>query len=377
MKVQCASAALMVQRFVRAAVPKGFSSEALKELDQIPTQFWSGFATRANPLQLIRHPELAKLLGGITLPRVATTASAPLFKGTIIFVQVVFDTASKTGLKISDTDILAMALYARAAIVPIQRYASQYGSCSAEVQVTFVTYRKQIFGTIFPDSDIGDWATEIINSYGFKNACLIFPFDISDSTRPNPQILLTTADGYHQVTNSGTPYCVCAVKGSPIQMLDLNTYYANALSHEVAEMMVNPSADFRNPEVCDACAAGNCNNGRQVGFGRENEYLGDATNSLFGIYYFISGIAKIGAIDPASDMNCALQQLDPVAVCVYPPPPSPGQLLSYGDAGTLGNVSAPVVVGFGGWLDFKFLFRRRIWRVARLQVSVRRQECCR
>jgi hypothetical protein len=33
-----------------------------------------------------------------------------------------------------------------------------------------------------------------------------------------------------------------------------------------------------------------------------------------------------------------------------------GELLSYGDAGTLGNVSAPVVVGFGGWQDFKFLF---------------------
>jgi hypothetical protein len=36
-----------------------------------------------------------------------------------------------------------------------------------------------------------------------------------------------------------------------------------------------------------------------------------------------------------------------------------GQLLSYGDAGTPGNVSAPVVVGFGGWLDFKFLFAGR------------------
>jgi hypothetical protein len=33
-----------------------------------------------------------------------------------------------------------------------------------------------------------------------------------------------------------------------------------------------------------------------------------------------------------------------------------GQLLSYGDAGTPGNVSSPVVVGFGGWSDFKFLF---------------------
>src|SRR5262245_38149721 len=37
-----------------------------------------------------------------------------------------------------------------------------------------------------------------------------------------------------------------------------------------------------------------------------------------------------------------------------------GQLLSYGDAGTRGNVSFPVVVGrFGGWSDFKFVFAGR------------------
>ena len=36
-----------------------------------------------------------------------------------------------------------------------------------------------------------------------------------------------------------------------------------------------------------------------------------------------------------------------------------GQLLSFGDTGTPGNVSAPVVVGFGGWLVFKFLFSGR------------------
>jgi hypothetical protein len=33
-----------------------------------------------------------------------------------------------------------------------------------------------------------------------------------------------------------------------------------------------------------------------------------------------------------------------------------GELLSYGDAGTEGNVSDPVIVGFGGWKDFKSLF---------------------
>jgi hypothetical protein len=36
-----------------------------------------------------------------------------------------------------------------------------------------------------------------------------------------------------------------------------------------------------------------------------------------------------------------------------------GILLSYGDAGTPGNASDPVIVGFGGWLDFKFLFADR------------------
>ena len=114
-------------------------------------------------------------------------------------------------------------------------------------------------------------------------------------------------------------------------MLDIDGYYAEYLSHEIAEMMVNPGADFRNPEVCDACSDGNCNNGRQVGFGRENEFVGDATSSRFGIYYFISVIAKYGAIDPASDMNCALPPLDPVGECVYPPPQSwPG-------LGTLSN----------------------------------------
>ncbi len=43
---------------------------------------------------------------------------------------------------------------------------------------------------------------------------------------------------------------------------------------------------------------------------------------------------------------------------IYAVNPS-GQLLSYGDSGALGNVSNPMVVGFGGWTDFKFLFGGR------------------
>jgi hypothetical protein len=38
---------------------------------------------------------------------------------------------------------------------------------------------------------------------------------------------------------------------------------------------------------------------------------------------------------------------------------APGQLLSYGDNGTQGNVSNPVPVGVSGWTDFKFVFAGR------------------
>ena len=50
---------------------------------------------------------------------------------------------------------------------------------------------------------------------------------------------------------------------------------------------------------------------------------------------------------------------DAKSACIYPPPFVTGELLSYGDAGTPGNVSDPMVVGFGGWTPFKFLFGGR------------------
>jgi Zn-dependent metalloprotease len=58
----------------------------------------------------------------------------------------------------------------------------------------------------------------------------------------------------------------------------------------------------------------------------------------------------------ASAKAAVVQAWLDVGIVVYP---LSGQLLSYGDAGTPGNVSDAVVVGFSGWLDFKFLFAGR------------------
>jgi len=58
-------------------------------------------------------------------------------------------------------------------------------------------------------------------------------------------------------------------------------------------------------------------------------------------------------------VNDALAGGFAVSIFMNPDPTVSGRLLSYGDAGTPGNVSSPVVVGLGGWLDFKFLFAGR------------------
>jgi hypothetical protein len=65
---------------------------------------------------------------------------------------------------------------------------------------------------------------------------------------------------------------------------------------------------------------------------------------------------SIGIIDWPSlqAITCEAWLRQPTTVIVDHP--EPGQLLSYTDSGIPGNVSDPLVVGFGGWSPFKFLF---------------------
>src|SRR5262249_31782801 len=131
--------------------------------------------------------------------------------------------------------------------------------------------------------------------------------------------------------------------------------YAHILSHEIAEMVVDPLANLQNPEVCDACA-GNCNISLFSLFDQNCVFLGGTadTASSSGFAFFINPVvsANVGL-----DSNqCVVQGSDVQSACIYPPPFVSGELLSYGDSGSPGNVSNPMVVGFGGWLDFKFLF---------------------
>jgi hypothetical protein len=57
--------------------------------------------------------------------------------------------------------------------------------------------------------------------------------------------------GYHHFAN--VPYIFSYAYGQNLTVSDTGHAYAYPLSHEIAEMIVDPAADYSNPEVCDPC----------------------------------------------------------------------------------------------------------------------------
>lgn len=82
--------------------------------------------------------------------------------------------------------------------------------------------------------------------------------------------------------------------------------YAHILSHEIAEMVVDPLANSSNPEVCNACA-GNCNNIQFDLFDQNGVFIGGTTDTILvtGFSFFINSIVSRGAYDPVT--QCVIQ----------------------------------------------------------------------
>ena len=101
---------------------------------------------------------------------------------------------------------------------------------------------------------------------------------------------------------------------------DNQNIYAQVLSHEIAEMVVNPLANVVNPEVCDACA-GNCSNLWLDYFDKNNRFI-DGNQHIppspsFGYVFFINALVNRAFYNPATE--CALPGSNTRNVCVYQP----------------------------------------------------------
>jgi len=197
------------------------------------------------------HPVSAQPAAG-SLPIVF-----PLFKGTVHLAKIRFnnDGVIKT---FSDADLAMVVQYLKAAAPAIIEYTSQYGECSLDISPNILPLDVDVHQGKYNDDMLQKFVKKLLtaNNLPFKSSCIVVF---------NPDGVVNTdgdgskgIGGYHDAV-SGSPYCFCNVGGSNFTVQDRPNHYAEVLSHEVAEMVVDPLISFLSPEVCDGCA-GNCNN---------------------------------------------------------------------------------------------------------------------
>jgi hypothetical protein len=252
-----------------------------------------------------RVPKLWEFLARKKPPRAGTRASAPLFSGTIQYLDVRFNSSGKI-FAVPGPDLATVIKFSGLVAKPIARYAGQYGPNSVSVAGNAVSLSVNLTGNKYNDQTLSGWADQVSKQNGLTGACIAFL---------NPQgVVNTDADatqgvlGYHGLSPGGVPYTFVNVTGSGLTLQDAQDFYALAVSHEIAEMVVDPRADGSNPEVCDGCGP-NCEPVLRDYFDASGAYLrtSAAFPPPFGYGFYINAIVKPSAATacPAPDSACA------------------------------------------------------------------------
>jgi hypothetical protein len=232
-------------------------------------------------------------------PQARTFQRAQLFSGTLHFVSVTF----AGGLKVPDADLATAIEYAVLSAPVISAYCSQYGPNTLKVETTPIPFAFN--GTSYNDAQLQGWVSTIAKARNIPTTdALVFlsPQGATNMNAPISQGVL----GYHGI-NGTHPYSFVNVLGTGFTIDDRADLYAVALSHEIAEMTVDPAADLSNAEACDSCA-GNCSVDFRNYFDANGSWLGQNPTS----YTFLTeGICK-----PASVSACPAPQ----SACTYKPP---------------------------------------------------------
>jgi hypothetical protein len=237
-----------------------------------------------------------------------SAAKAPLFQGTLVFVQMAFQTPSGT-LSLGASDLNVAVSFSRQAVLPISRYASQYGPNGLTVSASLVPFAANLPAGSYNDQMLQGWVNTLVGQGGLPaNPCVVIlnpPGAVNLDADPRKGV-----GGYHSLAR--VPYIFVDVMGRGLIVQDSANVFALALSHEIAEMVVDPRADLSNPEVCDPCGP-NCQTVWIDYFDDRGAYLG-TTQSFpppFGYAFLINGIVR-----PSAATMCPA----PGTACNYAPP---------------------------------------------------------
>jgi hypothetical protein len=302
-RVRCATRALKNVRYLEARAPQlvaaapdepgfgtGIPLNVLARLHRLSSQ---------NP-EVSQHERLASFLSEHQLPRPGRNIRGSLFNGTVFFVQITFHTPAQAYV-IPDSDMSTIVGYATHAVVPISEYASQYGPNRITVSPSFLRYSVTLPGTSYSDADLRGWVDDIVSQNNLPSTCCVAVVSPQGVTAPG----VGGNSGYHGLAS--VAFTVFGVYAGGLTLQDLPDVYAMVVSHEIAELVVDPNVDGQNPEVCDPCDL-NCGPLHRLFFDDSDNYLGagQALPPGFSYSYYICAIVNPGgaAACPAADGNC-------------------------------------------------------------------------
>lgn len=254
----------------------------------------------------VKLRELTEILAVRRPPKPSAKASSPLFSGRLRFVAAVFDSGGNS-FEVPQADLLTAMQYTGLAIPLVSRYCSQYGPNSLALAKEAIPFVASVTGKKYNDQTLAGWVDSIAGSQGLgTDDCLVF---LNPSGVVNTDADATTGVlGYHNLSKSGRPYAFVNVMGQGLTVRDDSDTYAMALSHEIAEMTVDPLANGSNAEVSDSCS-GNCSVDYRNYFDAGSRWIGGSPTSDYA--FFLAGIAT-----PAGVASCPAPQ----GSCTYPPP---------------------------------------------------------
>ncbi len=302
-EVRCATRALKNARHLRIAAPHVLPGPGSVEGfgTGIPVSILARLHhMAADDPELRSYKQLAEHLKSNRLPTPGSHARDPLFSGTIHLVQLTFTTNAGTFV-LPDADMNTIVQYTQHAVVPISEYATQYGPNSVAVSPTFIRFTVNLPSGSYADSDVQTWVNDIVSANNLPSNCciaLVSPQGVSGGS-------VGGNSGYHG--KASVVYTIFGVFSTGLTLQDLPDVYAMVVSHEIAELVVDPNVDNNNPEVCDPCDI-NCGPLHRCYFDVNNHYLGStqALPPAYSFSYYICAVVKeAGASScPAPGADC-------------------------------------------------------------------------
>jgi hypothetical protein len=291
-------------------------------------------------------PDVASQLKAISFGDKVVKLKDPLFSGTMVFVRLIFTiTGQPNPISVSEADTYTAIDFVRRAVIPISQYASQYGPNSVVVKPDPLTAPVTLKTAQYNDATLQAWIKTIVTQYKLdtKTTCLAFL---------NPPGVVNTSGaiaqgtgGYHDMGE--VPYVFANVAGQNFTLGDPGWQFAGHLSHETAEMIVDPKPNG-NPEVCDQCGP-NCASTWLDYFTEDSVYIAtsQALPPSFSYGFYINGI-----INPTYVGSCppALSAADQKLACSYGPPAHPlgmSTAMAPASAGRTGNLFVFAVAANG------------------------------